>query len=69
MNTRTQKVILNCFYLFAFFFRGHDEICSILITAGADINHADDAFNTALHYASMHGHNKVIELLLRKPSL
>lgn len=51
------------------YFRGHEDVCQILITAGADINQVDDNEDTSLHYASREGHKRILEILLRKPSL
>ena len=40
-----------------------------MINAGAEINHPDSDGNTSLHHASMNGHKKIIETLLKRPSL
>jgi len=40
-----------------------------LITAGADINFQDSNGNTPLHHACLNGNKKIVEMLLKKPSL
>ena len=45
-------------------FRGHYEVCRILLTNGADPNAMDDFDRTALHRAARKGHKQVLRLLI-----
>ena len=49
----------------------HDQVgfpdlsmIQILISNGANVNQKDDYNNTALHFASLHGYNKIIDYLI-----
>lgn len=44
--------------------KGNYDQAKELIEAGADVNHADYAGNTALHEAALMGHTEIVELLL-----
>jgi ankyrin repeat protein len=50
-------------------FRGLEDITIKLLTAGADVNATDKYMNTPLHYAVISEEKKIIEILLKKPSL
>jgi ankyrin repeat protein len=49
--------------------RGYENIASLLLTIGAEINHQDSDMNTAIHYACLFQHYKVAEILLARPSI
>lgn len=49
--------------------KGFHEIIVILLTAGADINQVDKYSNSALHYATMKGYAKAVDVLLHKQSI
>lgn len=49
-------------------FRGHYEVCRILLNQGADPNATDDFERTALHRAARKGHKQVLRLLIDRGS-
>ncbi|KAL4429689.1 hypothetical protein ABPG74_017098 [Tetrahymena malaccensis] len=48
---------------------GYEDVLQLLMTAGADINFQDNNGNTALHHACLNGNKRIVEMLLKKPSL
>lgn len=63
LNTKLQTPLILACEL------GFDEIVSLLINAGADINSQDMNRNTGLHLATINKKQKTIDLLLNRPSL
>jgi len=49
-------------------FRGHYEVCRILLSHGADPNAVDDFERSALHRAARKGHKQVLRLLIDRGS-
>ena len=45
-------------------YRGHTNICALLIEHGVDVNHTENGGNTPLHTASLHTHADICKLLL-----
>ena len=50
-------------------FRGLEDVTQKLLTAGADLNAIDRYMNTPLHYAVISEEKRIIEILLKKPSI
>ena len=62
--TDVNKHLLSCLHLIPHLEKNAYEITKLLLENGADVNALNDYERTPLHLAAIHGHPKIVKILL-----